>query len=222
MYWWGWQKLLKRLYEQNGGIRLSNSNYVILHIYKTNYNFNFNAATMLTHIQNKILRQIFQASAISSLSSVNTRPGFFNLSPFLGKLVLNSENISNFKLFFSSQIYTSLMPIYIRCKFILRNNTFIFIFSSFPLPSRLRLYNTPTVSLKRSKTPPPNECPKYDIKQSDGEVPAMLELWGMRSNPLLPSLPGQLCPGVVAPDKGPIYGLNRTKPCFLHNADFGI
>ena len=33
----------------------------------------------------------------------------------------------------------------------------------------------------------------------------------MRSTPLLPSLPGLLWPGVVAPDKGPIYGLNRTK-----------
>ena len=39
----------------------------------------------------------------------------------------------------------------------------------------------------------------------------MLELWGMRNTPLLPSLPGQLWPGLVAPDKGPIYGLNRTK-----------
>ena len=39
----------------------------------------------------------------------------------------------------------------------------------------------------------------------------MLELWGMRSTPLLPSLPGPLWHGVVAPDKGPIYGLNRTK-----------
>ena len=39
----------------------------------------------------------------------------------------------------------------------------------------------------------------------------MLELWGMRSAPLLPSLPGPLWPGVVAPDKGPISGLNRTK-----------
>ena len=50
----------------------------------------------------------------------------------------------------------------------------------------------------------------YDAKQSDGEVPAMLKLWGMRSPPSLPSLPGTLCPRVVAPDKGPIYGLNRT------------
>ena len=39
----------------------------------------------------------------------------------------------------------------------------------------------------------------------------MLELWGMWSILLLPSLPGLLWPGVVAPDKGPIYGLNRTK-----------
>ena len=69
---------------------------------------------------------------------------------------------------------------------------------------------------------PPNECPRYDNKQSDGEVPAMLELWRMRSTPSLPSLPGPLWPGVVAPDKSPIYGLNRTKPCFFHYTDFCI
>ena len=57
---------------------------------------------------------------------------------------------------------------------------------------------------------PPNECPGYDTKQSDGEVPAVLELWGIQSTPSLPSLPGPLWLGVVAPDKGPIYGLNRT------------
>ena len=45
-----------------------------------------------------------------------------------------------------------------------------------------------------------NKCPGYDTKQSDGEVPAVLELWGMRSTPSLPSLPGPLWPGVVAPD----------------------
>ena len=39
----------------------------------------------------------------------------------------------------------------------------------------------------------------------------MLELSGMRSTPLLPSLPGPLWPGVVAPDMGPIYRLNRTR-----------
>ena len=60
----------------------------------------------------------------------------------------------------------------------------------------------------------PNECPRYDTKQSDGEVPVILKLWGMRSTPLLSSLPGPLCPEVIAPDKGPIYGLNRTKPGF--------
>ena len=30
---------------------------------------------------------------------------------------------------------------------------------------------------------PHNECPWYDTKQSDGEVPVMLKLWGMRSTP---------------------------------------
>ena len=44
----------------------------------------------------------------------------------------------------------------------------------------------------------------YDTKQSDGEVPVMLELWGMRSTSLLPSLLGSLWPRVIAPDN-PIY-----------------
>ena len=47
----------------------------------------------------------------------------------------------------------------------------------------------------------PNVYPGYDFKQSDGEVPVTLEVWGMRSTPLLPSLPGPLWPGLVAPDR---------------------
>ena len=39
----------------------------------------------------------------------------------------------------------------------------------------------------------------------------MLEVWGMRSTLSLLSLSGPLWPGVVGPDKGPIYGLSRTK-----------
>ena len=65
--------------------------------------------------------------------------------------------------------------------------------------------------------PSPNECPGYDTKQSDGEVPAMLELWGMQSTPLLPSLLGPLWHGVVAPDKSPIYRLNRTNSILMPN-----
>ena len=41
---------------------------------------------------------------------------------------------------------------------------------------------------------PTNECSGYDTKQSDGVVPEMLELWGMRSTPLLPSRTGPLWP----------------------------
>ena len=54
---------------------------------------------------------------------------------------------------------------------------------------------------RRGKTPSPNECPDYDTKQSDGEVSAVLKLWGMQSTPSLPLLPGPLWPGVVAPDR---------------------
>ena len=49
-----------------------------------------------------------------------------------------------------------------------------------------------------SKTDP---FPGYDTKLSDGEVSVMLELWGMWSTSSLPSLPGPLWPGVVAPDR---------------------
>ena len=66
-----------------------------------------------------------------------------------------------------------------------------------------------------------NECPDYDTKQSDGEVSVMLELCEMRSTTFLPLLPGPLWPGVVASDKGPIYGLNRTKQWFEFTV-FGI
>ena len=82
------------------------------------------------------------------------------------------------------------------------------------LPYRLRLYNTLTASLQRVR-PPRNECPGYDTKESDSEVPVNLELWGMWSAPSLPFLPGPHWPRVVAPYKGPIYGLNRTKLWFM-------
>ena len=48
---------------------------------------------------------------------------------------------------------------------------------------------------------PPNDCAGYDTKQSDGEVPVMLDLWEMRSIPLQPSLPGPIWSSVVATDK---------------------
>ena len=49
-------------------------------------------------------------------------------------------------------------------------------------------------------TQAPDECPGYDIKQSNGEAPA-LEIWGMWSTPSLPLLPGPLWLGVIAPDR---------------------
>ena len=51
----------------------------------------------------------------------------------------------------------------------------------------------------RGVRPIPNKCRGYDTKQSDCEVPAMI--WGVRSTPSLPLLPGPLWPGVVALDR---------------------
>ena len=77
-------------------------------------------------------------------------------------------------------------------------------------------HSAPIASLQRGKTPA-NEFPWYDTKQSNGEVLVMLELWGMWSTPSLPLLPGPLWPGMVASDKGPIYGLNRTNYILMLN-----
>ena len=52
----------------------------------------------------------------------------------------------------------------------------------------------------------------YDTKQSDGEVPVMLELWRMQSTSSLPLLPSSLRLRVVAPDRV-LSESNRTKLC---------
>ena len=68
------------------------------------------------------------------------------------------------------------------------------------LPCRLGLQNTPAASLQRGKTPVTNVL-VYDTKKFNGEVPVILELWGMQSTPPLPSLLGPLLLGLVAPDR---------------------
>ena len=55
---------------------------------------------------------------------------------------------------------------------------------------------TDCISTEVYDPPPPNEWLVYDIKQSDGEAPA-LEIWNTSS---LPLLPGSLWSGVVATD----------------------
>ena len=55
----------------------------------------------------------------------------------------------------------------------------------------------------------PNECPGHDTKQTDSEVPVIMELCGMQSTPSLPSLPGQLWLGLVAPDR--VLSMGQTE-----------
>ena len=54
--------------------------------------------------------------------------------------------------------------------------------------------------LCRGVRPHPKRVLSYDTKQSDGDVPVMLELWEMWSTPSLPLLQSPLWPRVVAPD----------------------
>ena len=61
--------------------------------------------------------------------------------------------------------------------------------SSWPVVWSCRIHR---LLLFREVKPHPNECTRYDTKQSDSEVPVMLALWGMWSTTLLPSLSGPL------------------------------
>ena len=67
-------------------------------------------------------------------------------------------------------------------------------------PTCMGLQNSPTASPQRRKIPPPQCVSWYDHKQSAGETPVMLELWGMPSTFLLPSFPVLLWPVEVAPN----------------------
>ena len=52
--------------------------------------YDLNSAKILIYIHNKSLRRIFEAAAISLFNPINTRPGFYNISPYLSKFILNS------------------------------------------------------------------------------------------------------------------------------------
>ena len=58
---------------------------------------------------------------------------------------------------------------------------------------------------------PHNECPGYNTKQYDAEVPVMQQLWRMWSTYSLPSLPGPLLPGVVTSDRSLSIGQIELK-----------
>ena len=55
----------------------------------------------------------------------------------------------------------------------------------------------------------PTRVLDMNTKQSDGEAPVILNLWGMQSTPSLPLLPGPLWPGVVAPNR--VLSMGQTE-----------
>ena len=54
----------------------------------------------------------------------------------------------------------------------------------------------------------------YMIQKTDSVAPAMPELRGMQITPSMPSLPGPLCSGVVAPDRN--LSMGQIEQNFTH------
>ena len=69
------------------------NNALFQHISQTNHNFDFISAKMLIYIHNKSRRRIFEATAISLCNYLNTRLGFYNISLYLSKSILNSNDM---------------------------------------------------------------------------------------------------------------------------------
>ena len=55
----------------------------------------------------------------------------------------------------------------------------------------------------------PIEYLRYQAKLSDGELSVKVDLWGMRSTPLLTLFPSPLTPGLVAPER--VLPISQTK-----------
>lgn len=81
-----------RVSEHKRDIRLGNlNNALFVHLTKSDHNFDFDSVEILKYIHNKNLRRIYEAGIISTSRTVNTRPGFFNISPFLASLMLDKR-----------------------------------------------------------------------------------------------------------------------------------
>ena len=59
---------------------------------------------------------------------------------------------------------------------------------------------------------PPNECPGYDTKRSDGEAPVMLEFWGNAENHFI-----AIAPWSTLARNGSTYWLNKTNGILMLN-----
>ena len=64
---------------------------------------------------------------------------------------------------------------------------------------------------------PRNEFPGYDTKQSDGEAPVILELWGMWNTASMLLLPVPLRPRVLIPDRVLSMGQIELKSVLMLN-----
>ena len=88
-----------------------------------------------------------------------------------------------------------LIPKQITSKFFQWNLKWLHLFAA------IILFAQSAWAVEYTKCTSAEECSGYDTKQYDGEVPVMLELWGMRCTSSLPLFPGPLWLGMVAPDR---------------------
>ena len=113
------------------------------------------------------------------------------ISPSIVFFLLSSSNFSDIY-HFIGQVSTEILALIFLSAIRILIFPFDLYFLSCPIGWGCRIHRL--YLCRRVRPPPPtaaNECPRYDTKQSDGEVPIMLELWEMRSTRSLPTIPDQ-------------------------------
>lgn len=86
------RSLKSRISEHKRDIRLGNlSSALVIHIAKSDHNFDFDSVKILKYIHNKNLRQIYEAGMIATSHTVNNRPGFFQIASCVARLMRDNR-----------------------------------------------------------------------------------------------------------------------------------
>ena len=88
------RNLPKRIKEHKRDFKSSNfSNTLVIQNISKNHKFDFQHSNTITFIHDKNKHRIIESSAISHYNTIEQRPGFFNISPYLAKIMMKDFNL---------------------------------------------------------------------------------------------------------------------------------
>ena len=83
----------ERIKEHKIDFKSGNFSNAIVHNISKNHKFDFQQSNIIVFIHNKTKCRIIESSAISHYNSIEQRPGFYKISPYLAKIMLKDFNL---------------------------------------------------------------------------------------------------------------------------------